>query len=130
MGFNVEAGEEAAITGGGKYADRLVFHWSNWSNVAIVFRALLTMIWVVRSKWLKRRKVEAERRDFSKKIEVTKLTKNEVEKKVTLHVDRLEKVLQSQILPLMQMNLNIGGMVGLGDRNDPARSSWRALSVM
>ena len=87
--FNVKVREDAAITGRAQPTDPLCFHWTNFSNLAVIFVAVVTVIWLIRSKWLKKRRVEAERKDNNKKIEVATLTKSEVESQVALHVDQL-----------------------------------------
>ena len=70
-----------------------------------MFAAFVSMAWLIRNKWMKRRRNKVERKDTSKKIDVAMLTKREVRSQVALHVNRLEKIMQSKLIPLMQMNM-------------------------
>ena len=62
-------------------------------------------------------------------MEVAKFTKNKVETKLGLHLDRFKRMMQSQLIPLMQMNVNSRGMLELCEKNDLTRGSRRALPI-
>ena len=65
--FNVEASKESAITRDGKHADFLGFHWSNWTDVAVVLVVTIADFWLIRRYWIKKRKRRAAVRDNNQK---------------------------------------------------------------
>ena len=82
--LNVEASEEAAITGGSEGAPNynpLSFHWSHYTNLLVVLAPIFLVAWLVWNKYMKRNRNQAQEKDINNRIQMANIAKSEMKNK-------------------------------------------------
>ena len=88
----------------------------------VFMAAEIFIVWVWKHKCRRKKTIKKQAQEMSSKLEMANLAPVEVQEEVQIHRDRLEDMVKSHMIPMVNHSLATGTISGMGERGDPMRA--------